>query len=290
MLSAYCSLGHSGVQERSEVLGMYIDIHAHLDKYDSEIPQVIGEIEINQILTVSVAMDSQAYLKSKTLNAQCRWIVSTFGIHPWNAASVCDLQALDGLVAESPMIGEIGLDYHFIADPRAHGQQRVVFKYFVAKGISQNKILNIHSKGAEAEVEAILTELSARRVILHWYSGPIDTLRKLTEKGFYVTVGVEMLFDPHIQAIAMTVPAELLLTETDNPGGYRWLTGTSGTPVLIKSVVDKLSVLRGWSHEQTQSLVLDNFERLVEDDKWARPYKRNMARLDGLAPIGHEVS
>lgn len=257
---------------------MYIDIHAHLAQYDSEIAQVIGEIETNRILTISVAMDPQGYLKSKALDSLSPWIVSTFGIHPWNAVSVDDLQPLDGLIAESPMIGEIGLDYHFVTDPRAHKAQREVFKYFVAKGTAQNKILNIHSKGAEADVGTILSEFSARRAILHWYSGPIDTLRMLTKKGFYVTVGVEVLFDAHIQSIATTVPAELLLTETDNPGGYRWLTGRLGMPVLIKSVVDKLAALRGWSHEQTQSLILDNFERLAEADAWAKPHKRNSVR------------
>jgi Tat protein secretion system quality control protein TatD with DNase activity len=67
----------------------------------------------------------------------------------------------------------------------------------------------------------------------------------LTKKGFYVSVGVEVLFDPHIQSIATSIPAELLLTETSNPGGYRWLTGRLGMPVPIKSVVDKLAALRG---------------------------------------------
>jgi TatD DNase family protein len=113
-------------------------------------------------------MDPQGYLNSKTLDSHSPWIISTFGIHPWNAVSVHDLQALDGLIAESPMIGEIGLDYHFVTDPRAYEAQREVFKYFVAKGADQNKILNITSQGAEVDVGTILSEFSARRAILHW--------------------------------------------------------------------------------------------------------------------------
>jgi TatD DNase family protein len=262
----------------SENLGMYLDMHAHLDKYEAEIADVIGEIKANRILTVSVSMDPQAYLKSKELDSRCEWVVSTFGIHPWNAPAYhADLHVLDELIAQSPMVGEIGLDYHFITDPVQHEAQRHVFRYFVQKGVAQDKILNIHSKGAEADVNTILGDLSVRRAILHWYSGPIDTLQELAEKGFYFSLGVEMLSDPHIQLVARTVSAELLLTETDNPGGYKWLTGTTiGTPALIRSVVAKLSDLRGWRHEQTKHQILENFWRLVADDRWARRYKAEM--------------
>jgi TatD DNase family protein len=269
---------------------MYIDAHAHLDKYDeTELRQVVGQIEADQIITLSVSMDPAAYLKSKALPALSKWVVPSFGIHPWNAPEAHhNLQALDKMITESPMVGEIGLDYHFVIEPEKYELQRDVFKYFVKQGVAQDKILNIHSKGAEADVDFLLGDLGAKRAILHWYSGPISELHKLTEKGFYVTVGVEMLLDPHIQTIAKAVPPHLLLTETDNPGGYQWLTGTTGTPVLIKSVVEELSELRGWRHEQTKDVVFENFNRLAGDDEWVKqmrlaiPFSRAPARTHKL--------
>jgi TatD DNase family protein len=250
---------------------MFVDAHAHLDKYDAELPAIIQEIEANQIFTLSVSMDVESYLKSKQLDAKSKWILSTFGIHPWNAPAVHrNLESLDALIADSPMIGEIGLDYHFVKESEQYGPQLDVFEYFVRKGVEQNKILNIHSKGAEADVDSILGNYNAQRAIVHWYSGTLDILKKLTDKGIYITVGVEMLTDPHIQAIAKAVPAELLLTETDNPGGYRWLTGTMGKPVLIKSVVEKLSELRGWEPEQTRARIFESFMRLAVADEWAQ--------------------
>lgn len=216
-------------------------------------------------------MDVESYVKSKKLDGKCKWILSTFGIHPWNAPVVQqDLRSLDALIAESPMIGEIGLDYHFVTEPEKYELQRDVFSYFVRKGVAQNKILNIHSKGAEADVNSILGSYNARRAIVHWYSGALDVLRKLTDKGVYVTVGVEVLSNPHIETVAKAVPAELLLTETDNPGGYRWLTGTMGTPALIKAVVEKLSELREWQPQQTIEIVFENFIRLAAGDEWAQ--------------------
>jgi len=250
---------------------MYIDAHAHLDKYESQLPQAIKEIEQHEIFTVSVSMDPEAYAKSKAIDDRTRSVVSTFGVHPWNAPSFhSQLEVLQPLIDASPMVGEIGLDYHFVTDPEKHALQRDVFLHFVKQGIAQNKILNIHSKGAEADVDRILGELGPRRAIIHWYSGPMRHLHALAEKGFYFTVGVEVLFSAAVQKIAKTVPSSLLLTETDNPGGYAWLTGAPGMPSIITAVVNKLGELRGWSAEETKAIVQQNFLRLADNDAWAK--------------------
>ena len=253
---------------------MYIDAHAHLDKYDSQLPQAIEEIEEHEIFTLSVSMNPEGYAKSKAIDRQSPWVLSTFGVHPWNAPTFHSrLESLQPLIDGSPMIGEIGLDYHFIPEPENHALQREVFLHFVRQGVSQEKILNIHSKGAEADVDQILGELGARRAIVHWYAGPLQQLHSLSEKGVYFTIGVEVLFNAAIQQIARSVPASLLLTETDNPGGYRWLTGKLGMPSILTQVVNKLSELRGWSAEETKAIVLQNFLRLAGEDDWAKRLK-----------------
>jgi TatD DNase family protein len=250
---------------------MYIDAHAHLDKYESEIAQALAQIEQHKILTISVSMEPTAYEKNKAIEKRTKWVVSAFGVHPWNAPGFhANLETLQPLIDDSPMVGEIGLDYHFISEPRDHALQRDVFEYFVRQGVCQRKILNIHSKGAEADVDRILGGLGAARAIVHWYSGPMKQLHSLAEKGVYFTVGVEILFSPHVQKVAKAIPSTLLLTETDNPGGYRWLTGDMGMPSIIQSVIQRLSDLRGWSVEETNDIVRRNFIRLVENDDWAK--------------------
>jgi len=106
----------------------------------------------------------------------------------------------------------------------------------------------------------------------------MQQLHTLAEKGVYFTVGVEVLFSATIQEIAKSVPSSLLLTETDNPGGYHWLTGGIGMPSIITPVVHKLSELRGWSAEETKSIVLHNFLQLVGDDVWAKRIKTRRRR------------
>jgi TatD DNase family protein len=247
---------------------MYVDAHAHLDKCDSELPEILDEIERNEIFTVSVSMNPDSYTRNRRTGEQSQWVVTSFGVHPWDAPGFCNrLESLDPLVDSSPMVGEIGLDYHFVTEQ--HVVQREVFKYFVQKGVLQEKILNIHSKGAEADVDRILGELGARRAIIHWYSGPTKELQGLIEKGFYFTVGVEVLSSPHIQTITKAIPAPQLLTETDNPGGYKGLAGELGRPSIIRSVVKMISEIRGWGQRETEHLIVENFMQLARKDSWA---------------------
>ena len=253
---------------------MYIDAHAHLDKYDSLLPKAIEEIERDEIFTLSVSMDPDGFAKSRAIDEQSEWVASAFGVHPWNAPAFhAQLEALQPLIDAAPMLGEIGLDYHFVAELENHVLQREVFRHFVQQGVSQKKILNVHSKGAEADVDRILGELGARRAIIHWYAGPIRQLHALAEKGMYLTVGVEVLFNAAIQEIAKLIPSSLLLTETDNPGAHDWLTGEPGRPSIIIPVVQKISELRGWTEEETRQIVLQNFLRLAGEDEWARRVK-----------------
>jgi len=248
---------------------MYVDAHAHLDKYDSELPEILHEIQRNEIFTVSVSMNPESYARSRKIGEQSQWVVTSFGVHPWDATEFCNqLESLDPLIDASPMVGEIGLDYHFVTEPEKQAIQRDVFKYFVQKGVSQEKILNIHSKGAEADVNRILGELGAKRAIIHWYSGPLQELEKLIEKGLYFSIGVEILSNSHIQAITKAIPATQLLTETDNPGGYRWLTGELGRPAIIRSVVKMVSDIRAWDQKETEELIAENFARLAREDPW----------------------
>jgi len=90
----------------------------------------------------------------------------------------------------------------------------------------------------------------------------------MVEHGFYFTIGVEVLFSQHIQDIAGYLPAEQMLTETDNPGGSASLTGNIGTPLLIKDVIGKLAEIRGTSDRIIMATVQDNLIRVGDNDPW----------------------
>lgn len=246
---------------------MLIDVHSHLDSYEAELDSVLNEIGQFQILTVSNSVDLPSYERNLAIVNRCDLVLATFGVHPWKAAEYADhLGDLIEVINQSPMLGEIGLDYHWAKDAFLYPAQRKVFEFFLEAASRQGKIVNLHTKGAEEEVLSLLRGYDIQRAIIHWYSGPPDTLQAMVDYGCYFTVGVEVLSSPQIQSFARELPSELLLTETDNPGGQQWLAGTPGRPVLIRDVVQKIAELRGATTRDIVELVQANFIRLIHDD------------------------
>ena len=247
---------------------MFIDAHAHLDGY-AELESVLTEINEHRIFTISTAVDPASYERNLEIAAGCDLVLATFGIHPWTAPQYVDcLEDIHGLIDRSPMIGEIGLDYHWAEDAAQYPAQRRVFEFLLAAASRQGKTVNVHTKGAEKEILDLLRHYNIQRSIIHWYSGPLDILQEMVAHGCYFTVGVEVLTSPYIQNIARDLPSELLLTETDNPGGYQWLMGTTGRPRHIIDVMRKLAEVRQVTIETMTETVEANFIRLVRDDTW----------------------
>lgn len=248
---------------------MFVDAHAHLDMYGSALESALAEIARYRVLTISVSMDLPSYRRTVEIGERCALVLPAFGVHPWNAPAYADrLEELSDVIQESPLLGEIGLDYHWVEDVSQHPAQRRTFEFFLAAASEQDKIVNLHTKGAEAEVLQLLDRYGIRRAIVHWYSGPLDVWRELVDRGTYFTIGVEVLYSEHIRAIAQAVPATQLLTETDNPGGWQWLTGAPGMPLLVRDVVQALAGLRETTAEAIVQTVWANWLRLIRDDPW----------------------
>lgn len=250
---------------------MLIDAHSHIDRYDlvdeETLDSALAEISQYGIFTVSNSMDLPSYERNLAIAERCRFVLPIFGVHPWNAPEyACCLEDLTPAIEQSPMLGEIGLDFHFVEDTSHYPSQRMVLEFFLSAAGEQEKIVNLHTKGAEEEVLRLLDKHDIQRAIVHWYSGPLGIFRELAARGVYFTVGIEACYSQHIQTIAREVPSGQLLTETDNPGGPKGFTGDHGMPSLIKDTVQALAQLRGTSVETIVQTVQTNFETLVRDD------------------------
>ena len=263
---------------------MLIDAHAHLDHYDAaRLPQVLAELEQLQVLTVSVAMDPASYAHTCALAHGSPWILPTFGIHPWHApAHVHHLETVQALVDASPMLGEIGLDYHWVEDRSTYTAQRTVFSYFLQAARDQGKIVNLHTKGAEGDVLTLLGDYAIDRAIVHWYAGPLDTALALAERGVWFTIGVEIHSSRVIQELTRRLSLAQLLSETDNPGGLEWLTGEIGMPRHLLGVIEAMAQVRGVAAAEMQAIIRQNMGRLVAgDSRLAAVHARLTRAADG---------
>ena len=244
---------------------MLIDAHAHIDIYDDSIESVIEEIEKNRIFTISNSMDIPSFERNLEIAGRCKLILPAFGVHPWNAPKYADrLKDLDEPIKQCRIIGETGLDHRFITDKSEYPPQREILEYFLRKAADQDKIICLHTAGAELEVLNLLKSYNIKRAIIHWYSGPPDILRDYIDSGFYFSIGVEVIRSQSIQAIAREIPLKLMLTETDNPGGWEWLTGQSGRPSILKEVIQTLAIQKQTTFDNIVKVVQQNFLILVE--------------------------
>lgn len=248
---------------------MLIDAHAHVDRYGEDLAPALKEITERRIFTIATAMDLPSYKALCSIAERCDLLLATFGVHPRRAPQYANrLRELNPYIEASPAIGEIGLDFHWVKNRSEYPAQLKVLEYFLAAAREQNKFVNLHTKGAERKILELLERYDVKRAIIHWYSGPLDILRAMVQFGAYFTVGVEVLYSDTIRSIAKEIPDHLLLTETDNPGGLKWLKGVVGMPKDIEKVVDAIAGARGSPPALITRMIHENCLRMVKSDPW----------------------
>ena len=246
---------------------MFVDAHTHLDRYEDELESAVAEIGRYRIFTISTSMNIPSYLRNLEIAGDCDMILPIFGVHPWNASGYADrLDEIGPYIGRAPALGEVGLDYRFVKHAHRYPAQRRVFEVFVRAAAEQDKILNLHTSGAEEDVLGYLDREGIRRAIIHWYAGPLDLLEDMISRRYYFTVGIEVMRSDTIKAIASRIPMDLLLTETDNPGALKWLEGRIGMPSIVEEVIACVADLKQMTAPEVTDAVHANLARLIGDD------------------------
>lgn len=248
---------------------MLLDVHCHIDNYGcNHLDSALKEIEENSILSISNSMDYPSYKKNLEISKKCRLVLPIFGVHPWNAPYYEDkLESIKEYIEESFMLGEVGLDYHFIKDDHQHQAQQKVFEFFLNEAKRLNKIVIVHSKGAEDDVLRMLRHYDIERAIIHWYSGPIDTFSQLAKRNYHFTIGFMVNHSDFIKVMARRLPQDKILTETDNPGGEKWYSGEEGLPSAMNGIIREIALARKANEEEIVEMIWNNFINMLTPDE-----------------------
>lgn len=246
---------------------MLIDAHSHLNRYllkrfGNSINPLLQEIEYHKILTISNSLDLTSYKTNCRIAKQTKYVVPALGIHPWNAYKyVNKTELVKKTIKKTDIIGEIGLDYYYVKDQSRYTAQKEIFSFFLSN--AQNKMLSIHTKGAERDVLRLLRKHRSQKVLIHWVSGDLDVLEEMIEEGYYFSIVPKIKFFEYLQEIVRRIPLEQLLTETDNPGGPASYLGSKGMPVLIKTALEELARIKAESIEKVMEQVENNLVQLI---------------------------
>jgi TatD DNase family protein len=252
---------------------MLIDSHCHLDFPDfaGELDAVVARARaagIARIVTISTRVKRHGEVLA--IAERFADVFCSVGTHPHHAHEELDID-IDALIARTRhpkvvAIGEAGLDYHYDSSPR-DAQERG-FRNHIAAARATGLPLVIHSRDADEDTARILEEETGKGAfpaVLHCYTGGRDLARRAIALGLFISFTGIVTFkkSDELRALAMSLPADRLLVETDAPylapGRYR---GKRNEPAYVVETARVLADARGVALEDLAGTTSENFFRL----------------------------
>ncbi|MBS0307901.1 MAG: TatD family hydrolase [Proteobacteria bacterium] len=260
---------------------MFIDSHCHIDFPDlaQRLPEILANMRENQVShALCVSVDLPGFPRVLQLAEQHAHIFASIGVHPdypdTPEPSVEELVRL----ADHPKIvaiGETGLDYY-----RLEGDlewQRERFRIHIRVARATGKPLIIHTRAASEDTIRIMREEGAGTQaggpggVMHCFTESQAVANAAMEMGFYISFSGIVTFKSakELQAVALQVPLEKMLIETDSPYlapmPHR---GKTNEPAWVRHVAEYIARIKDVPLEQVGRQTSENFFTLF---KTARP-------------------
>ena len=248
-----------------------IDAHIHLSdaEYAKCTDELVAEAKsFNVVALVSNSVDSETSIGSLRLAEKYSGeVYAALGIHPWNVNVLKEneLEETLKLISEQSQkkavaaIGEIGLDYKY---EKMWNKQLMVFDKMLRAAEKLDLPAIIHSRGTTAQIVDMLPSYNLKRVLLHWFSHPMNALYKAVEHGYFITEGPPVAYSNGIRDVVRKVPLTNFLTETDGPVTYRKhpFNGQLTRPSFIRTVVEAVAEVKNMAVVDVAEQIARNFE------------------------------
>lgn len=248
------------------------DTHTHLNVVhfaDREAEEIALAQELGVTKMNVVGFDRPTIDKALSLANRHKEIFATIGWHPTEAGSYTD-QIEDFLRQQLKMpkviaLGEIGLDYYWMEDPKE--TQMEVFRRQIALAKEVDLPFVVHTRDALEDTYAVIKEagVGPRGGIMHSYSGSLEMAERLIELGMMISFSGVVTFRKalDVQEAATALPFDKILVETDAP----YLApvpkrGRENRPAYTRYVVDKIAELRGVTVEEVAAATYNNAMRV----------------------------
>ncbi|WP_067139907.1 TatD family hydrolase [Oceanivirga salmonicida] len=234
-----------------------VDAHCHLNdsKYDTDIHDIIENINENMEFVVCSGWDYDSSLEAIKFANENAKIYASIGFHPTDISTMTDekLSHLEKLARTNPKIvgiGEIGLDYHWMTDPKDIQIAGFIRQIEMVRKL--NKAIVIHTRDAIEDTINILKKYNDVGGILHCYPGTYEQVKDILDR-YYVSVGGVLTFKNNRKTSEMVskIPLDRIVLETDSPyltpEPYR---GKRNNPIFTEYVAKKIADIKGISYEE----------------------------------------
>lgn len=245
-----------------------VDTHCHLDneKFDEDRLDVIDRIKGNLEFCVNIGYDLTSSKKSLELAKKYDFIYAVIGVHPIDIAEYDEEieKELELLAKDSKVvaIGEIGLDYHWMTEPKEIQQERFRRQLELAKRL--NKPVVIHTRDAMEDTVNILKEYPNITGVIHCYPGSLETAKQLVDR-FYLGIGGTLTFknSKKIVEVVKNIPLDRIVIETDcpylTPEPFR---GKRNEPIYVEYIAKKIAEIKEITVEDVAKITTENAEKL----------------------------
>lgn len=245
-----------------------VDTHCHLDneKFDEDRLEVIERIKENLEFCVNIGYDLASSKKSLELAKEYDFIYAVIGVHPIDIAEYDEeVEKELELLGKNPKvvaIGEIGLDYHWMTEPKEIQQERFKSQLELAERL--NKPVVIHTRDAMEDTVNILKEYPNITGVIHCYPGSLETAKQLVDR-FYLGIGGTLTFKNSKKAVEVVkdIPLDRIVIETDcpylTPEPFR---GKRNEPIYVEYVAKKIAEIKEISVEDVTKITTENAKKL----------------------------
>lgn len=241
----------------------YIDTHFHLDLFKEEC-LLADEIENNKIYTIAVSNAPRVFKHLQKICNGKKYLKAALGYHPEVIPIIGnELSMFEDYLTQTKYIGEVGLDYSNSSKEEKYKQIRIFERILKLCDELGDKILTVHSRKSESDTIDMIGEKFRGKVILHYYSGNIATLKKAIEYGYYFSVNYSMTQTANGKRIISQIPKNRILTESDGP--FILIDKKKSTPINMIQTVSEIARYFNITEEGACQLIYNNFKNLLTD-------------------------
>lgn len=247
------------------------DTHSHYDdaQFDADRDTLLRDLPGRGVIgAVSCGCDLKTTRFNAGLAEKYDYIYFAAGFHPENleGAELSDLAEVEHFAKQEKCvaIGEIGLDYHWMA-----ASKEVQKEFFAAQCELANRLdmpVIVHDREAHADTLEILKQYKPKGV-LHCFSGSAETAKEIVKMGMYIGLNGVATFKNARKSIeaAKTIPIERLVLETDcpylAPVPHR---GKRNDSSYIPFIAERLGEELGIPAQELLDITAENAKRLYE--------------------------
>ena len=246
-----------------------IDTHTHIyDKqFENDFDDVMKRIEDELEGIVSIGFDLESSLKSIELANRYSFVNAVIGVHPvdikkYNDKVEKELERLALTEKKVVAIGEIGLDYHWMEDPK--DVQIAGFRKQMELAERVKKPVVIHTREALQDTLDVLKDYKNVGGILHCYPGSLEAANPFLDR-YYLGIGGTLTFknNKKTKELVKELPLEKIVLETDCP----YLTpvpfrGKRNEPIYTKYVAEEVARIKEISVEEVIKITTENAKKI----------------------------